>query len=815
MKLRPILLILSLMAFLSVSLGGYLYYSSVRDSAFAEARRQAGSRLEMIAKNLSSLLSENARPVRALAGMQAMRAALAPTAGPGDLAAANAVLDHFKRSLDADVCYLMNRQGVTMASSNRHEPDSFVGQNFAFRPYFTQASEAAPANYLALGVTSSRRGVYHSYPVRGEPGGLPVGLAVIKGSIEQVEKELKLFEGEIVWVVDPHGVIFISNPRTCLYHTLQELGAEERGRIAGSRQFGNGPWPWAGFRVAAQGLAHDRLGEAYQVYQTVIENYPGWKVLHLQSLRAIAESVSAPLIKFTGPVVLSLIVFIGLGVLMLYRKASQEILMRRAAESALQESEQRYRSLYLSTPAMLHSIDARGRLISVSDHWAEALGYDRGEVIGKRLTDFFTEASRRHAESVVFPEFFKTGVCKDIPYQIVRKDGRAMDILLSAIVDRDRAGNMVRTLAVSVDVTERNRAGEALTRAKETLSRYSKDLERQVRHRTREISGLLTHTPAVVYMKGRDGRYTLVNSRYEKLFVVRNRDIVGHSDHEVLSPRLAGRIHASDQRVLTEKRSIQVEETIPQDDGDHTYLSVKFPVYDENGEVSGVCGISTDITEVKTAQIQLRRLSAGIMAGQEKERSALARELHDELGQVLTALRMDSVWLHRHLAQTAPQAAERALTMCSLIDMTIKEVRGMAFRLRPGVLDHLGLVDALEWLTTDFERRTGITCVFEHPEAPPIGEAVATAAYRITQEALTNVARHAAAARVEVRLMNLGSGLALAVADDGCGFDVSNLAATQGLGVAGMRERAALAGGVLTVVSRPGAGTRVELQVPL
>ena len=815
MRLRHILLVLSLLAFMSVSAGGYLYYSSVRDSAFKEARRQAVSRLEMIAKHLSALLSENARPVQALAGMNEMREALVHPDDTGALARANAVLDHFRQSFEVDVCYLMDPRGVTIASSNRDDPDSFVGQNFAFRPYFTRATRSAPVNYLALGTTSGKRGVYHSYPVIDPESGRSVGLAVIKGSIEQVERELKLFEEEIVWLVDPQGVIFIAKPRDYLYHTLWELNEEEQRRIVESRQFGSGPLPWAGFQVGEKQIAHDRRGEAYQIYQTPIESYDGWKVMHLQSVRAIARSVSAPLIKFTGPVVLALIIFIGIGVLMLYRKASHEIHMRRSAESALQESEKRYRSLYLNTPAMLHSIDAQGHLVSVSDYWAEALGYHREEVIGKRLTDFFTEASRHYAEKVVFPEFFKNGFCKDIPYQFVRKDGKTTDVLLSAIVDRDRSGRMVRTLAVSVDVTERNRAEAALTKAKEALSRYSRDLERQVRHRTQEITSIITHTPAVVYMKNRDGRFTLVNSRYEKLFGVNNRDIAGKADNAVLSTRIAGNIHDNDQRVLSENRSIQVEEVIPQSDGDHTYLSVKFPVYDENGRISGVCGISTDITEVKTAQLQLRRLSAGIMAGQEKERAALARELHDELGQVLTALRMDSVWLHQHLSETAPQAADRALTMCSLIDMTIKEVRSMAFRLRPGVLDHLGLVDALEWFTTDFERRTGISCLFEHPTVPPISEAVATAAYRITQEALTNVARHSGASRVDVALQTREGGLMLAVKDDGCGFDVSDLAATEGLGIAGMRERAVLAGGRLNVLSQPGGGTRVELQVPI
>jgi len=247
----------------------------------------------------------------------------------------------------------------------------------------------------------------------------------------------------------------------------------------------------------------------------------------------------------------------------------------------------------------------------------------------------------------------------------------------------------------------------------------------------------------------------------------------------------------------------------------HTYLSVKFPVYYDAGAINGVCGISTDITAVKKAQDQLRRLSGRIMASQEKERTAIARELHDELGQVLTALRMDAVWMQERLKGSETKIAERALTMCDLIDKTIKDVRSIAIRLRPGVLDDLGLVDALEWLTTDFENRSGIICVFEHRDVPELNETISTAAYRICQEAMTNIARYAEASRVSVVLKAEKNILSLSVRDDGKGFDTSNLAGFEGVGFAGMRERAMLAGGNLEVMSEKGRGCNVLFEVPL
>jgi PAS domain S-box-containing protein len=668
---------------------------------------------------------------------------------------------------------------------------------------------------LALGITSVKRGAYYGHPVFTENGSSPVGIVVIKASIELIENQLGTELDEIVMVNDPHGVIFISNHKEWLYHLLWKTNENNIPLIKKSLQFGPGPWKWTG--LAAKGdYIMDRDGDEYQIHIVELEtNYPGWNVVHLRKLDAITKTVIEPLIKTTGPIVLALCVLIGISVFFLYRQASHEIHQRRLAQDALRESESRFRSLYHNTPAMLHSIDPKGRLVSVSNYWVELMGYSRDEVIGRKLTDFFTEESRQVAETKIIPLFFDTGFLQDIPYQFVKKSGEKIDVLLSATADRDAKDNIVRSLAVSIDVTQRNRAEEALKQAKEELSLYSQDLERLVRKQTTEITNILTYTPAVVYIKDKAGRYTLVNTRYEELFNVRNTEIRGKTDYDILPKQVADQFRTSDAKVLKKSRSLQIEEHIQQSDGLHTYLAVKFPIYDDAGTISGVCGILNDITAVKKAQTQLRRLSGSIMANQEKERSAIARELHDELGQVLTALRMDSVWMYERLKASDPEASERALTMCRLIDKNIEDVRGMAFRLRPGVLDDLGLVDALEWYTADFERRTEIACVFEHENVPRLNETVSTAAYRIAQEALTNIARHAGAGRVKVSLRSSNGFLTLAVVDDGQGFDALHLSESEGLGVAGMRERATLIGGSFDVKSRPQKGTRVYLKVPI
>jgi PAS domain S-box-containing protein len=687
MKLRIILIVLSLLAFMSASIGGFLYYSSLKEAAFKEAERQAALEAERIKNGLSSFLTENLKSVKALSGLEELTQSLSSNDGQG-LAEANSMLDHFNITLGADVCYLMDVMGNTIASSNRNAPDSFVGENFAFRPYWRQAIQGNPATYMALGITSKKRGVYYSHPVYGIGGDEPKGVAVIKASIDPIEEEFsQTYEG-VVLLTDPHGIIFISNREDWLFRSLWKLSSEELAEVVNSLQFGMGPWKWIGLKSKQGNYVVDESGNEYLMYREKVDKYPGWKVVYLRSLDTISKRLSDPLLSITGSIILSLCGLIGLSVFFLYKRASYDIIKRKEAE-------------------------------------------------------------------------------------------------------------------------------EGLKQAKEELSRYSKDLERQVDERTREISGILKYTPAVVYIKDKEGKYLMVNSRYEELFGVRNEEIRGKSAHDIFPEELADQFQADDLQVFSERRASQVEEQVPLEDGARTYLSVKFPLYDEQDSVYGVCGIATDITELKKVQDQLKRLSASIMEGQEKERAAIAREMHDELGQVLTALRMDCVWMRDRLKETDAQASERTFAMCELIDQTIDDVRGIAVRLRPGVLDDLGLTDALEWYTTDFEKRTGIACTFNHFDVPEVKDMVATAAYRITQEALTNVARHSKATHVDVTLQARKGRLTLEVVDNGLGFSIEGLKESECLGMAGMRERASLVGGSLEIQSQPRAGATVFFSLPI
>jgi signal transduction histidine kinase len=209
---------------------------------------------------------------------------------------------------------------------------------------------------------------------------------------------------------------------------------------------------------------------------------------------------------------------------------------------------------------------------------------------------------------------------------------------------------------------------------------------------------------------------------------------------------------------------------------------------------------------------QQRALAGRLQMAREEERKVVAREIHDELGQALTAIKIDLSSLMRDLPAGKKQGSESVL---NLIDQTIQSVRRISTELRPGILDDLGLVAAVEWAGEEFETRTRTKCQLDlPPEDIFIDPERATALFRILQETLTNVARHASATQVNIRLTREEGGLTLEIRDNGKGVSEKRLSAGKSLGILGMRERALLLGGQLFVRGAPGQGTVVSVRIP-
>jgi PAS domain S-box-containing protein len=231
-----------------------------------------------------------------------------------------------------------------------------------------------------------------------------------------------------------------------------------------------------------------------------------------------------------------------------------------------------------------------------------------------------------------------------------------------------------------------------------------------------------------------------------------------------------------------------------------------------------IIGIARDITERKIVQRrqenfsrQLRNLASRLQNIREDERTVIAREIHDDLGQNLTALKIQTALL----CDRTPEIQQDAQPLMILIDQIVERVQKISAKLRPGLLDELGLVPAIEWQSQDFQKHTGIKCDCRLPEEDVyIGNEKATAVFRIFQEALTNVARHAHATHVSINFSLEGNCLILEVTDNGIGISDAQIGNVKSLGLLGMKERALIFGGDLIIRGVAGKGTNLKLKIP-
>jgi signal transduction histidine kinase len=236
--------------------------------------------------------------------------------------------------------------------------------------------------------------------------------------------------------------------------------------------------------------------------------------------------------------------------------------------------------------------------------------------------------------------------------------------------------------------------------------------------------------------------------------------------------------------------------------------------------VLGVGLLTSFLDTVKKSHAQLRALTGRLVTVREEEAKRIAREIHDEMGQALTALKLDAKSIEDQLRQNErvsnyETVYERLNAMSLRIDSSVEMTRRICAELRPGVFDQLGLVAALEWQTREFESRTGIFCNLSLPEEmPELNDQHATTIFRIFQEVLTNIARHAEASEVHVQLEQTANQVILTVKDNGRGISEEEAQRAQGLGLLGMRERAVAAGGDLRIQGKPGSGTTVILRLP-
>ncbi len=331
--------------------------------------------------------------------------------------------------------------------------------------------------------------------------------------------------------------------------------------------------------------------------------------------------------------------------------------------------------------------------------------------------------------------------------------------------------------------------------------------DEDLRASEQRLKDILDNSTAVVYLKDKDGRYILVNRWFEALFHVSQVQLVGKTDYDLFPQERADAFRANDLKVLAAAAPLQFEEVAPHCDGLHTYISIKFPLFDAAGVLYAVCGISTDISERKRLEKQILEIG-------DREQARIGQDLHDDLCQRLVCVAFASNLLEQELAAGSPAQAERAHKISELLDEAITQARSIAGGLFPVNVDTGGLSSALQELCTKVNSASGIRCEFSNGVPVSVGHgSVATHLYRIAQEAVNNAVKHASPTRIAVEIGDTEKTVSLTIHDNGTGIRQGR-EESGGMGFHIMKYRARMIGATLEITSPTEGGTIVCCSLP-
>jgi PAS domain S-box-containing protein len=482
------------------------------------------------------------------------------------------------------------------------------------------------------------------------------------------------------------------------------------------------------------------------------------------------------------------------------------------AKEALREREQRLRLALDASGAGSWSRDDQTGHIDWDDRFRELYGLTAGEPASFEtwLSRIHEEDRRQVLELVDQLQRTKTQDTFDITFRVVRPDGTMLWIQSLGQANRDADGRLMQLTGLELDITERRRNEEALH---DTEARLREFLEVALRRTDSELTTILKAAPIGIVTMDRDGKVTTWNDAAERIFGYGAEEVIGRINPAIPDDALAGfRESISD---VMKGATIQTEVLETRKEGSVIAVSlVRAPHYDEYGTVKGVITLVEDITAKRKAENDLARVRSALAEVQVEESRRIARELHDDIAQRLALLSFD---IERMVARP-PDSHEELVENFRSCQQKIVDIgeglRQISHRMHPAMLEHLGLSKAMEHLCRDFSRREGIPVKFHSDElTTDVSRTIGACFYRVAQEALRNISKHAKGADVEVQLAQRGQTLQLCVADSGSGFDTS--AVKSGLGLHSMRERTELVNGSFSVTSERGSGTRIVISVPL
>ncbi|HSU52117.1 MAG TPA: PAS domain S-box protein [Segetibacter sp.] len=454
--------------------------------------------------------------------------------------------------------------------------------------------------------------------------------------------------------------------------------------------------------------------------------------------------------------------------------------------------------------------DSNYVITSWSQQAETVFGWSKNEAVGKTIEqlNLVYEEDGEHVYSVI-DELIGGQISRSKTVnRNNKKNGEVIYCEWYNSVLKDDSGSIVSCMSLVQDITEKRIAEEALAFSEQQLN--------LIYNSSSDILYLLSCAKDEKY------RFISVNNAFKKATGLTSDQIIGKPVEEVIPHPSSQLVLARYKEALQTRKTVHWEEVTEYPAGIKTGLVSITPVFDKQGECTRLVGSVHDITANKKAEVkllekneQLRNLSAHLQDIREEERANIAREIHDELGERLTAIRLDISWIENHLSSATEPVKDKFPALTQLVDDTIKTVRKISTELRPSILDDFGLVDALEWQAIEFEKRTGISCkVKSFMKQHIANKKIEITLFRIFQESLTNISRHAAAKKVVAQLLMQENMIELSITDDGVGMNLNSVQNKKTLGLMGMKERVLMVNGTYNITSGIGSGTTITVSIP-
>ncbi len=485
-----------------------------------------------------------------------------------------------------------------------------------------------------------------------------------------------------------------------------------------------------------------------------------------------------------------------------------DITSRKKAEKIVSDSELRFRTLTRNAPVGIFETDANGATTYVNQTWLLYSGMQYDEAMGDGWLNAVHPDDREWLQKGWRN---KTGTKSESisEYRIIDKKGRQRWVKGNAIPVKNSNGEVTGYIGIILDITESKQAEEKISSSEE-----SKRL-------------ILNSALDAIIIIDAASHISFWNPQAENIFGWRADEVMGKHLSETIIPPGYAEAHSSGmERYLNTGKGHILNRLI-----EITALNksgVLFPVemsilpVEMENEIS-FCAFIRDITERKEAEIslkrsseQLRELSGHLQEVREEERLKISRDIHDELGQQLTGLKMDISWLKKKYLQDDPLVIDKFNDAILLVDETVKSIRRITAELRPSIIDDLGLNAALEWHINEFRDRIGIEVIYENSfDDTDIDPAISIGLFRMLQESLTNVAKHAQASQVKIKIERVNNTVKFCIQDNGVGFDMGAKQNDLSFGHMGINERVSKMKGKSSIKSKPDAGTTIEVTLPL